>query len=229
MGRELRDDVFMLCDYYGDRIIPALMKALINEESPSVRRFMLNILTGFGEKVIPAVLKGLEDDRWFVKRNMLFILMDCGNEAALKNARPCCDHENPKVSFEAIKCLLKAGDDYGITALRKYLNTESRELVNRAVVLAGAYRVRNVVPDLLRMLSKRALRGSDIEEKIPAVRALGQIGDPRAVGPLNSILSARKFLFKDSLKKLKEEIRSSLRNYSLDEAEDNSSKKAGVK
>jgi hypothetical protein len=224
MGRELRDEVFMLCDYYGDRIIPSLMKALINEESPSVRRFMLNLLTGFGDKVIPDTVKGLEDDRWFVKRNMLFILMDCGNEAALKNARPCCDHNNPKVSFEAIKCLLKAGDEYGVTALRKYLNAESKELVNKAVILAGAYRVRNMVPDLLRILSKKALRGSDIEEKIPVVRALGQIGDHRAVGPLKRILLARGFLFKRSLVKLKEEIQCSLGNYSLDEA-----KKAGDK
>jgi HEAT repeat protein len=192
------------------------MDVLIDEESPTIRRFILSLLTSFGERVIPETLRRLEDSRWFVKRNMIFILMDCGNDAALKKARPCCDHENPKVSFEAIKCLLKAGDDYGVTVLKKYLNSESQELAVKAVMLAGSYRVRGVVPDLVRKLRKKAMSGNDFEEKIPVVRALGQIGDPGVLDILNSIQSSRSFLFKGALEKLKAEIRTSLKNYTHD-------------
>jgi hypothetical protein len=216
MGKEARGDAFPLCEHYGDAIIPPLMDVLIDEQSQSTRRFFLSLLTNFRERVIPETLRRLEDDRWFVKRNMLFILMECGNGDELKNARPCCDHENPKVSFEAIKCLLKAGDHYGVTSLRRYLNSESQELAAKAVMLAGSYRVRSVVPDLVRKLRRKAMSGSDYEEKIPVVRALGQIGDPGVLDILNRIQSSRSILFKGSLEKLKGEIRNSLKNYGQD-------------
>jgi len=223
MGKEAREDALMLCEYYGITIIPPLMDVLIDEESPSIRRFLLSLLTSFKGRVIPETLRRLEDSRWFVKRNMLFILMDCGDEDSLKMARPCCNHENPKVSFEAIKCLLKAGDAHGVAALRKYLNSESKELTAKAVMLAGSYKVQGVVPDLVRKLRKKAMSGNDFEEKIPVVRALGQIGDPGVLDILKGIQSSRSILFKGSLEKLKTEIRNSLKNYHLEGAEDSSS------
>ena len=220
MGKEARGNAFMLCEYYGNTIIPPLMDVLIDEESPSTRRFILSLLTSFRERVLPETLRRLEDSRWFVKRNMLFILMECGNEDALKKARPYCDHENTKVSFEAIKCLLKAGDDDGVTALKKCLNSESKELMAKAVMLAGSYKVRGVVPDLVRKLRKKAMSGNDFEEKIPVVRALGQIGDPGVLDILKGIESSRSILFKGALEKLKGEIRISLKNYNQQRAKD---------
>ncbi len=214
MGKEQRGDVFLLTDHYGEQMIPYLMDSLIDEESPTARRFILSLLTGFGEKVIPETLERLEDDRWFVKRNMLFILIDCGNEEELIKARPCCSHDNPKVSFEAIKCLLKAGDNCGVEAIRKYMQDESKDLVQKAIMLSGAYKVKDVVPELIQMFKKKALSGNDIENKIPIAKALGQIKDPRAVEALKGMLSARSFLYKGTLEKLKEEIKNSLKNYS---------------
>jgi hypothetical protein len=223
MGKEARGDAFMLCEHYENKIIPPLMDVLIDEESPTTRRFILSLLTSFGERVIPETLRRLEDSRWFVKRNMIFILMDCGNDDALKKARPCCDHENPKVSFEAIKCLLKAGDDYGVTALKKYLNSESNELIAKAVMLAGSYKVKGAVPDLVRKLRKKAMSGNDFEEKIPLVRALGQIGAPEVLDVLKGIQSSRSILFRRALEKLKVEIKNSLKNYNQDRAKDGTS------
>jgi hypothetical protein len=223
MGKEARGDAFLLCEHYENKIIPPLMDVLIDEESPTTRRFILSLLTSFGERVIPETLRRLEDSRWFVKRNMLFILMDCGNDDALKKARPCCDHENPKVSFEGIKCLLKAGDDYGVAALKKHLNSESKELIAKAVMLAGSYKVRGVVPDLVRKLRKKAMSGNDFEEKIPVVRALGQIGDPGVIDILKGIQSSRSILFKKALEKLKVEIKNSLKNYEQDRTKDGAS------
>ena len=214
MGKEQRGDVFLLTNHYGEQMIPYLMDSLIDEESPTARRFILSLLTGFGEKVIPETLERLEDDRWFVKRNMLFILMDCGNEEDLKKAQPCCSHDNPKVSLEAIKCLLKAGDNYGVNAIRKYMQDESKDMVQRGIILSGAYKVKDVVPELIQMLKKKTISGNDIEAKIPIVKALGQIKDPRAVEALKDMLSARSFLYRGALEKLKEEIKKSLKNYS---------------
>ncbi|MBI4849530.1 MAG: hypothetical protein HY808_13310 [Nitrospirae bacterium] len=213
MGRQMRDDAMLLCDYYDEKILPPLMDALFVEESPATRKFILSVITHFGYKSADEAVKRLGDKRWFVTRNLLFILLECGNEEALKQAKPYCNHENPKVSFEAIKCLLKARDEYGITSLRNYLNSESKELIKKALDLAGAFKVKEVVPDLIKMLKKRALLGADFEEKIPFARALGQIGDPAALDTLRNILDEKSLFFKSALDRLKAEIKSALKNY----------------
>ena len=190
-----------------------MIEALIDEDSQSVRRFLISLITYFGEKASPEAIKYLNDDRWFVQRNMLFILNECGGEDAPQHIRKYCKHENPKVSFEAIKCLLKVRDLYGVESLRNSLRSESRDSVKKAIALSGTFRVKDVVPELIEMLKKKTITGINNEDKIPIVRALGQIGDTRALDTLRDILSEKSLLFRGSLDRLKEEIRRSLKDY----------------
>ncbi len=220
IGRQAREDAQQLCDYYGERIIEPLIEALVVEESQSIRHFLISLITNFGDKAIPAAIKYISDSRWFVKRNMLHILNECGSKEVLPHVRPYCHHENPKVSFEAIKCLLKEGDAYGVNALRGYLHSENRELVEQAVALAGIYKVKELVPDLIQMLRKKGITGKDIYEKIPIVRALGQIGDPQALDAVRKALSTRSILFKNAVERLKEAIYRSLRYYPYEHVRD---------
>ena len=213
MGREKREDILEFCEYYGEKMIPPLIEALIDEKSQFVRRFLISLITHFGEKASPEAIKYLNDDRWFVKRNMLLILNECGGEDVPQYTRKYCKHENPKVSFEAIKCLLKVRDRYGVEFLKNSLRSESRDSVRRAIVLSGTFGVKDVVPDLIEILKKKTITGINYEDKIPIVRALGQIGDPRALDTLRDILSEKSLLFRSSLDRLKEEIRRSLKDY----------------
>jgi hypothetical protein len=206
-GRETRGEAESLCAYFGEKIVNPLMDALIDEESLSTRKFILGLISIVGNTAIPEAMRRLNDERWFVKRNMLFILMKCGDREALRKVAPYCSHKNPKVAFESIKCLLTAEDNRGIFYLRKYLNDKSREIVTMALSVSGAYRVRGVMPDLIRMMKKMAIRSSDFDYKIPVVRAIGQIGDKSGVEFLRDFLSSKALLFRGSLEKLKDEIR----------------------
>jgi len=220
IGRQAREDALQLCDYYGERIISPLMDALVDEESQTIRHFLIGLITHFGDKVIPVAIKHISDSRWFVKRNMLLILSECGTKEALPHVRPYCHHENHKVSFEAIKCLLKEGDIYGINALRGYLESENRELVEQAIALSGIFKVKEVVPDLIQMLKRKGISGKDILEKIPIVKALGQIGDPRALDAVRDALSIKSILFKSAVDRLREAIYSSLKYYPFEQVQD---------
>lgn len=220
MGRQMREEAWTLCEHYGDKIIAPLVDALVNEDSQIVRRFFMSILKLFGNEILPEVIKRLGDGRWFVKRNMLYLLGEINAGEALPHVRVYCRHENRKVSFEAIKCLLNAGDGYGVEAIREYLHSESRESVEQAVALSGAFRVRDVVPDLIQILRKRGISGADLYDKIPIVKALGDIGDTRAIDALKDLLGGKSFLFKGVAEKLKEEIFRTLRNYPYEDIKD---------
>ena len=213
MGRNERENALSLCENYGERIVKPLIDALIEEESQSTRRFFISLISFLGDKAFPEVIRHLDDSRWFVKRNMLFILTEMKSEKAIPNVRRYCHHENPKVSLEAVKNLLNIKDNYGIKALREHLTAEDRDVVEKAISLSGAFKVSDVVPDLINILGKKAIIGADFYNKIPVVRALGQIGDTRALEALRDIIGAKSFLFKSALVKLKEEIYGTLKNY----------------
>jgi hypothetical protein len=219
-GKEMRGDVFLLCEHYGDNLIPPLMDALIDEESLSIRKFIIGLITHFGKKAVPEAVKRLDDGRWFVKRNMLYILNECGGNEALQKAREYCNHENPKVSLEAVKYLLKANDGYGIKSLKKHLKSGSSDSVRKAIVLSGAYGINDVVPDLIRLLEKKAITVLNFDDRISIVKALGQIGDPRAIDTLYKLLSVKTLFFKGSLEKLKKELKKTLKKFASKEIND---------
>ena len=60
----------------------------------------------------------------------------------------------------------------------------------------------------------------DFHEKIPIVRALGQIGDPAALVALRDILSTKSLLFKGAVEKLREEIYAILKNFPPEDVRD---------
>jgi len=220
MGRQMREGALRLCEYYGDRIIPSIMDALTEEGSQTVRRFLLSLMVHLGDRAVPEATKRLADSRWYVKRNMLYILSECGGPDVVPHVRAYCRHENHRVSLEAIKCLLKRGDSYGIGALRDHLRSGSKELIEQAIALAGAYRVRELVPDLIQMLSGKIISAADFYERLPVVKALGEIGDPRALEAFRRILSTKSLLFKGASDALKVEIYRALKNFPYEEIDD---------
>jgi HEAT repeat protein len=100
------------------------------------------------------------------------------------------------------------------------LESESGEVVEQAIAITGSFRVKEVLPSLLQMLKKKSISGADLHEKIPIIRALGQIGDPGALNALRDVLSSKSFLFKGAVEKLKEEVYMALRSYPYEDIKD---------
>jgi len=213
VGSQNSEDAMLLCGYCGEKIVAPLLEALMKEESRRSRKFLLTLTIHLGTIAVPEAIKHLGDSRWFVKRNMLYILSECGGSEALPHVKPYCYHDNPKVRFQALRYMLKTEEHYGIEVLKNSLHSGEREIVETALTISGAFRVKDIVPDLLTMLKKMAKRGSDFDRKIPIVKALGQIGDPRALDTLNHILTSKSLLYKRPLQRLKEETSLTLKHY----------------
>jgi len=220
LGRQNRKEVALICEYYDKKIIPYLMDALAEEDSLIIRRFMMELIKIFGEKAIPEAVKRLSDDRWFVKRNMLYILSETDSKEMIDYIKPFCRHENLKVSIPAIKCLLNAGDMYAKDIIKEFLDSHSEDLFKQAVVLSGSFKIKEVVGDLIRLLNKQVMTGDDILSKLPIIRALGDIGDPQALNAFRSLISSKSILFGRKIEQLKEEIYKTLKNFPFESVKD---------
>jgi hypothetical protein len=213
VGSQHKGEAKRLCEYCADQLVTPLITALIEEESRRIRRFLLDLVVHLGERAAREALNHLRDPRWYVKRNMLYILSECGYTEALPHVRSYSMHDNPKVRFQAFRFLIKAERSYAVEMLRVLLRSGVKDRVDMALSVTWAFNVTELVPDLITLLEKTAKGGSDFEHKIPIVRALGHMGDPRALPVLKNLLSSRSFLFKGTLQKLKDEIKSTLEHY----------------
>jgi hypothetical protein len=220
LGRQKRKDVRMICEYYDKAIIPYLMDALIEEESPIIRRFLMDLLQQFKNKIIPEAVKRLNDTRWFVKRNMLYILRNLDIKEVSEYIRPYCQDEYPKVRLTALKCLLNVNDSYAIETIRQHLASDSDELFQQALTLSASFKIKESVGDLVLLLNKQEVTGANILDKIPIVRVLGDIADPRALETLRGLLSRKSILFRKMTEQLKEEIYKTLKNYPFELVKD---------
>jgi hypothetical protein len=219
LGRNKRKVVSMICEYYDKKIIPYLIDALTEETSQIIRRFLMELIKQFGSKVIPEATKRLNDERWFVQRNMLYILSEIDSKEVAAYIRPFCKNANLKVRVAAIKCLLNAGDNYAIEIIREHLNSD-QDNFEQAIALSGSFRIKEVVGDLILLLNRNDRTGADLMNKIPVVKALGDIGDTRALDTFRMIISSNSILFRKILEQLKEEIYKTLNRFSYESVKD---------
>lgn len=214
-GRKDRDGAIRLARALRRTIIIPLFDVLDEEKDASMRKFLLSMLEAIGSDVIPLAVKRLADSRWFVVRNMICLIRDCNGKKQLDKIRKFLKHENVNVSMEALRTLLHFKTLDAIPQLRACLQSEDQGIRKGAIRLAGIYRVKEAVPYLIKYLQKRDLFGTEAYYKTDLVRALGEIGDVRAVETLGKICHARALFYRSDLEGLKVEIFRSLENYPL--------------
>ncbi len=217
-GREGRDAVFKLTRLLKNDLINPLLDALEKEERSAQRKFYLSILGQLGKDVLLAASLRLKDNRWYVVRNMIYLIREAGAVEYVKQIRSFTKHSKTKVRQEALLTLVHLGDHDNAIYVRRFLTSNVPEIKEFAIKLSGDYRINKVLPELIRILEKFDMFGTVIELKHLAVVACGKIGDPAALGSLKKLLGAWSFVYTAMFDALKLEIIASLRNYPSDQA-----------
>lgn len=213
-GRIRRDAAYQLTNGLRSFIIPHLLDALSEESNTSIRRFIISLVTSVGSEAVDHIAKRLHDGSWYVVRNMLYLLRECKGRNCTRAVRSFLEHEEPLVCLEALRTLLSFQDPEAGVYLKKFLRSDEFQLQNGAVRLAGAYRIKYAVPHLARLLRGKDIVGKRFHFGKRIVRALGRIGDSRALRHFLNICKSTSGLRKDGAEKLKIEIFKTLHNYS---------------
>jgi hypothetical protein len=83
-----------------------LLEALGSSPSRTVRRRLLDVLSRTPVNITPLVIARLNDERWFVQRNMLMLLARTRHVPESFSAVPWTKHPDPRVRSEAIRLQL---------------------------------------------------------------------------------------------------------------------------
>ena len=217
-GRDKREAAVKLVKAFKHNLITPLFVALDEEERSSQRRFYLSVLSQLGKDILPEVLKRFDNKNWYIVRNMIYLIRECGGKEYLRQIRAFTKHKNKKICAEALKTLVHFEIPDALTHLRRFLEGNNLELKEYAIKLCGSYRIKKAVPDLIELLEKKDIFGAGLHHKSLAVQALGRIGDPKALDTLKRLFSLKAGLYKGAFRQLRLEIIRSLEHYPFEQA-----------
>jgi len=197
----------------GSGVIPELLDLYSLDESPGGKRLLFDLLCNFGQAAVKEAVRRLHDPRAYYVRNLV-MLIRWGWDASLSiQLRPLLKHPDHKVRKEALIALLQFKDASATAALREAISSDDVDEAFEAVSLAGRFRVADAVDLLLGKLKRIILFETDYEVNTGLIRALGDIGDPRAVPDLEKIARASWPLYPKRRDKMKVALFESLERY----------------
>jgi len=208
-----------IIDLVGSPFIAPLIELMISEQTRSNRFFYLSCLKKLGQPVVDAATSCLENDQWYVIRNMLLLLGELEAREQLPRIRPLLNHSHSKVRQEALKTCLLLGDTRSIKEIITSLHSKNRQEALNAILLAKLINHPEVTKHLLTMLSEKNLLNFDLELKKNLVQTLAEKTHPGALSVFSKILNGRKMFHRDGFEQLKIEIIRALAKYPADQAD----------
>ncbi len=190
----------------GEPFIAPLLDRLSIETNRAVRRNYLNVLTRLGEACLSQTVNRLADSRWFVVRNMIFLLREMGNPDVLQYVRPCIQHKHPKVSQEALKTCLIFRDKEATPFLLSLLKRENESELMQAVSQAAMCDDPAVFTRLVAMLQEGSVLNFRLDLKRAIVRSLASSAAKRSLPVFAGILGSHNLFHPKQLETLKLEV-----------------------
>lgn len=181
--------IYGLLDKLGAAATRNLLLALSEEDNRSRRRRLFDLVCSLGPRIVPEVIHFLGDGRWYVVRNMILLLRSVNDRSSLPEIEKLARHPDLRVRLEAIKTLLASDTTVPTTLLEEAINDRDPKLAETAIALVGNYGIREAVDPLLRILAKRDWFGGRRALRLLAIKALGELAEPRALPKMQHLFS----------------------------------------
>jgi HEAT repeat protein len=199
------EQLALAADYL--RLVPRegaeqFMDLLAEEHDRRVRGRMCQVLALMGPPAVPILLGWLDDTRWFVVRNVAYILGRIGDESTFRALAGILDHAHPRVRLEVVRALPVLGGSDAITPLLQTMADPDPTVCREVVKLLGGLRNDEAVPALRELIGRPLAPGEDMEIRREAMGALATIGSPFARAALEKVAGRRLWLWQRREKRL---------------------------
>jgi hypothetical protein len=216
-GKEKHFYIKRIIQHVGQPFIEPLLDRLTEEESKTLRLLYLDLLKEFGGAIKDQLIRRLGDKRWYVVRNLLFVLRQLDDPSVLGSIYGLFNHHDQRVRHELLHTFLAFKDPRADNILLNEMNTGDSDRCLKAIMLAGMTRNSEVFEKLAAFIKKKGLNKTDLEIKKASIHALAEIGNPSALPVLQEVLKSFSLFSRQKLMFLKLEIIVSLVQYSAEE------------
>ena len=213
LGKEYQLHIAEVIALVGTPFARPLLEATALESDRSIRLFHMNCLKKLGHQVADHAVLFLNDERWFVQRNMLILLGELGAEEKLPKIRPLLNHSHQKVRQEALKTCLLLHDDESIQKLINNLSSNNRQEVLHAITMSQLANSPKLSAELLNMLRSKTLFRFDFDVKKALVQTLAEHKNQQALKVFSEMLQSGRLFQAALYKKFKVEVVKALGKY----------------
>ena len=160
---------------------------------------MIDALTVVGKKDIHVLSRGLNDQRWYVVRNIIYILRKIGDKRAIEYLLKTIRHGDVRVRKEVIKALGELGGREVVQTLRECLDdadVQVRTAAAKAFASIGSEASKKIILD---KIAGKEFREKDFEEKREFFEVLSHWKDTDVYDFLVKMLKTRSFFNRTKL------------------------------
>jgi hypothetical protein len=218
-GKTKFEDVRLIITEIGEPFTEVLLDRLAEEESMSLRRFLIERLQERGNLAADSVIRRFSDNRWYFLRNLIMIIRAVGDDSHIDNLRPLARHPNLRVRQETLKTLLHFHDPVAEQQILQDMENKDHEVRINAIRLSDKSNSQRVFDRLLSFLARPGFSARECELKCAAVQTLAEFGRSDALPLLTRILESRNLFHPVSLNRLKMEIIRSIERYPSEAAQ----------
>ena len=198
-GQEVEDKIVDEYVKYLDKsAIPPLMNILGELENIHSRKIVIDALIFLGPKDITSLAKGLNDSRWFVVRNIIYIFRKIADKRAVEFLLKTVRHTDIRVRKEVIRALGELGGGGVFQSLRECLEDQEPQIRSAALRALGSVASEAAKRIILDKIADKAFKDIDFEEKKEYFEVLSKWKDREVFAFLVDMLKKKPFLFGSS-------------------------------
>ena len=191
-----KDDFFRFLSLLTSGAIPSLIELLANLNQMKVRRLVCEALVVLGKDHVPILLEVLRDSRWFIIRNIVYVLGKIGDPKSLDGFRRLIHHPHERVRKEMLQALPRMPQDAIEGIYLALLNDKDRSIRQQAIrwlVRSGSQEGLKIMQ---RMIGEEGFKGKVFSEKKEVFESIAVMGGDSVIPFLEGfLLKKRTFWF----------------------------------
>ena len=193
-GQEIEENVIEdFVKYLDKTAIAPFMKILGELKSIHARKIVIDALIHLGTKDITALSRGLNDSRWYVVRNIIYVLRKIGDKRAVDYLLKTIRHGDIRVKKEVIRALGELGGGGVLQALRECLDDPDIQIRVASLKALGTMGSEAAKRIIMNKVSDKNFKDKEFEEKKEFFDVLGRWKDSEIFGFLSNILKNKTF------------------------------------
>lgn len=193
-GIELEEGVFEnLAVYFEKNAIEPFVKYLGEMKTTRARKNVIDALISLGKKDIQMLARKLDDQRWYVVRNIIYILRKIGDRRAIDYLRKTVRHGDIRVRKEVIKALGELGGHEVVQTLRECLDDPDVQVRTAAVKAFGSIGSETAKKILLDKISDKSFKDKGLEEKKEFFETIARWKDTEVFDFLVKVMKLKSF------------------------------------
>lgn len=189
-----RETVTAILLAVGEASIPALLFSLSEEEEAFARKAIMTILGQFGDAMHPYLLEWLDDERWYVLRNIIDLLSQIHSDQDSGKILPFLDHKNKQVRLAALRFITRHPTSVPEKKIQALLNDADSDVRARVIYAIGVLKGKEGLEQLFALAKKPAVGQGDVATRENAIKGIGRVGGDESIQFLTGLLHKRAIL-----------------------------------